>query len=262
MNRDNRGLLTPARRVGAVLALVVLFAACKADVRVDIAVRSDGTGTVGVEVALDADAVRRLTAFTPLDEAVPLDDLRAAGWDVSAWRTTPDGGASITLSHEFTGQADLERRLADLATNGALSDAQLVRERGLFRSRDEVSVRLDLRALAAGVRSDAALAENLRAAGIDVDALDAELTDQLRDALTLEVAVHAPDGTTRTVAVEAGETGRAAVTATAFDRERVVLLVAGVVLAVASLVLLAIASASKRRARRRVRGAARDRATT
>jgi hypothetical protein len=128
-----------------------------------------------------------------------------------------------------------------------------VRERGLIRTRDELSVGVDLRELAAGVRSDAALAENLRAAGIDVDALDAQLTEQLRDALTVEVAVHAPDGTTRSVTVEPGTADRASVSATSLERERVVLLGIGVVLAVAAVVLLAIARASKRRAQRRVR---------
>jgi hypothetical protein len=245
-----------------VLALVVLFAACKADVRVDIAVRDDGSGTVAVQVVLDADAMRRLSAFGPLDQAVPLDDLRAAGWDVSAWSTTSDGGATTTLSHEFTGEADLERVLGDLAVNGTFGDVQLARERGLFRTRDEISVGIDLRALAAGVRSDAALAANLRAAGIDVDALDAELTEQLRDALTVELVVHAPDGTTRSMTIEPGTADRTSVSASSFDRERVVVLVAGVLLAVAALVLLAIARASKRRTRRRVRGAARDRAAT
>ena len=83
------------------MSLVVLCSACKADVRVDVTWRADGTGTVAVEVVLDADAVRRVTQFAPLEQAVPVTDLRDAGWDVGAWSTGGDGAASVWLPSEL-----------------------------------------------------------------------------------------------------------------------------------------------------------------
>src|SRR5205085_589102 len=80
-----------------------------------------------------AEAVQRLTSQGSLTSAVPLDDLRNAGWRVSAWKRDRSGGAAITLSHGFVSQVDLARRLADLTgPNGALRDPRITRTRGWF----------------------------------------------------------------------------------------------------------------------------------
>src|SRR3954451_3682783 len=131
--------MTPVRRVaGLVLAAVVLCAGCKVDARVDVSLRADGSGTVTAHVRLDADAVRRLTARVSLDEAVPLDDVRTAGWTVSGW-TTSDGAATLTLSHDFVGPADLARRLSDLiGPTGVLRDARLTRSRSWLSAKDSI----------------------------------------------------------------------------------------------------------------------------
>jgi len=142
-----------------VLVGVVLLAGCKVDARVDVTLRPDGSGTVVARVALDADAVQRLTTHSSLANAVPLDDLRTAGWQVSAWKPVHGGGDAITLTHGFVGQSDLARRLTDLAgPKGALRDPRITRTRGWLAGSDKVSVVVDLRHLSAGVRSDAELA--------------------------------------------------------------------------------------------------------
>jgi hypothetical protein len=230
---------------------VVFLAACKADVRVDIALREDGSGTVRVRVVLDADAARRLSQFAPLSDAVPLADLEAAGWDVSEWESTPDGGAAVTLAHDFVGGEELDDVLAELAPAGTFADARIERTRGWFRSGDDLAVEVDLQNLASGVTSDAALAANLQAVGVDVTALDSQLTQQLRDALTVEVVLHAPDGTARSVMVRPGEAERASVHASSFDRQRVVALGVAVALALAAVLLLVAARRSAKRSRAR-----------
>src|SRR6476646_4091408 len=113
--------VTPVRRVwGVLLVSVVAVSVRKDDARVDITLRADGSGTVAVKVRLDAEAVQKLTTGGSLASAVPLDDLRDAGWHVSTWKRTASG-ATITLSHEFVGRAELARLLADLTgPNGAL----------------------------------------------------------------------------------------------------------------------------------------------
>ena len=108
--------VTPVRRVWALMLVsLVLLAGCKVDAHVDITLRADGSGTILVRVVLDADAVQRLTKQTPLDSAVPLDDLRDAGWRISAWKRDSSGGATITLAGTFVNEEGLARRLADLA---------------------------------------------------------------------------------------------------------------------------------------------------
>jgi hypothetical protein len=121
------GCVTPVRRViGLLLAAMVLCAGCKVDARVDVTLRADGSGTVTARVRLDADAVRRLTTRASLDQAVPLDDVRTAGWTVSGWKTS-HGATTLTLSHDFVGQTDLARRLSDLVgPTGVLRDARVV----------------------------------------------------------------------------------------------------------------------------------------
>jgi hypothetical protein len=190
-----RASFTPVRRVcGLALVAVVLLAGCKVDARVDIMLRADGSGRVALKVTLDAEAVQKLTTGGSLASAVPLDDLRDAGWRVSTWKRSASG-ASITLSSSFVGQADLARRLADLTgPTGALRDPRITRTRGWFGSSDKVAVTVDLRDLDAGVKSDAELAQRLEAAGLDVDTLDAQLSGELRDALQVTVRVRAPGG--------------------------------------------------------------------
>ncbi len=243
--------MTPVRRVAGLLAVAVLVCAgCKVDARVDVTLRADGSGTVKARVMLDADAVRRLTTRVPLAQAVPLDDVRAAGWKVSGWNTS-SGGASVTLSHDFVGQADLARRLEDLVgPTGVLRDAHIVRTRGWFDAKDAIGVTADLRHLSTGVKADAELARNLTAAGIDVDALDAQLRSELDRSFTLTVAVHAPDGETRTVALRSGDQATVAASSARTHTARVVLAIVGVGLLALALILTAVSLVATRRRRR------------
>jgi hypothetical protein len=237
--------------VGLLLAAVVLCAGCKVDARVDVTLRSDGSGTVTARVTLDADAVRRLTTHASLARAVPLDDVRAAGWTVSGWKTS-SSGATITLSHDFVGEADLARRLEDLVgSTGVLRDAQLTRSRSWFSAKDGIAVTGDLQHLSAGVKTDAELSKNLAAAGVDVNALDAQLRSELGRSFSLTLAVHAPDGATKTVELNAGDQARVAASSTRAHIARIVLAIVGVGLLMLALALTAASFAARSRRRHR-----------
>lgn len=240
-----------------VAVLASVLAGCRVDTSVEISLREDGRGTVTARVELDAAAVERLEGIgAPIEEAVVLDDLAAAGWRVEPWVRADDGGATLELHHDFAGEAELRRRLEELA-GPAVGDVTLVRERGLLRSRDEVSVEVDLRAAGSTVGDDAALRESLAAAGVDVDALAAELDAEVRDALTAEVVVDGPGGADASARLAAGDREVLVAQRSSFDTGRAaVLLVAagGVVLA---LLLLGLARGSARRSRRRAGVAAR-----
>jgi len=245
--------VTPVRRVwGLLLVAAVLLAGCKVDARVDITLRADGSGSVAAKVTLDAEAVQRLTSQGSLASAVPLDDLRDAGWRISAWKSDRSGGAAITLSHAFVGQVDLARRLADLTgPKGALRDPRITRTRGWFGASDTIAVTVDLRDIGAGVKSDAELAKRLQAAGLDVNTLDAQLTSELKDALRVTVAVHAPDGSSRTLALKAGGHVTIAASTSHTYLRRVALLSAGAALLQLALVITAVSRRSRSRPRRR-----------
>lgn len=232
-------------------------AACKADTRVDITLRPNGTGTVTAQVHLDADAAHRLAAGSTLAKAVPLDDLRAAGWQISAWHLGATGDATITLTHEFTDQGDLARRLADLTgTNGVLREPRIVRQRGWFTTRDRLSVVVDLHAPSTGVASDAQLVQQLQRAGLDVSSLDQTLTTQLRDALTLQVALHVPNAPTRVVTLSPGQSREAVASHSNFELDRFISAGLGIVLALLALMFLTAAGVGRRRERRRRRARA------
>jgi hypothetical protein len=247
-------LLTPVRRVwGLLLVALVLLAGCKVDARVGVTLRADGSGTVVAIVTLDADAVHRLTAHKPLDQALPLADLRDAGWKVTTVAVLPrtDPGYKFIFAHAFVGQADLARRISDLVgTTGVLNDPRIERTRGWFGSRDKIAVNVDLTHLTTGIRSDAQITKALTNAGVDVSALDAQLRSELGRALTLTVAVQAPGGQTKTVRLAAGKQATvSAATAQSYTR-RMVLLVIGVSLLVLALFLMAASLASRSRRRR------------
>ena len=247
-----RASVTPVRRVcGLLLASVVLLAGCKVDARVDITLRSDGSGTVAAKITLDAGAVQRLTSGGSLASAAPLGDLRDAGWRVSAWKRDSSGGAAITLTHAFVGQQRLARRLADLTgPNGALRDPRITRTRGWFGTSDKIAVTVDLRDISAGVKSDAELTKRLQAAGLDVNTLDAQLTSALNDALHVTVAVHAPDGSSRTLALKAGGHGTVAASQSRTYVRRIALLAAGGALLLFALLVTGGSRRSRSRPRR------------
>jgi hypothetical protein len=192
-------------------------------------VRSDGSGTVRATVRLDADAAARVGGVAGLR----LDDLRAAGWSVAT------GPRSVTVAHEFVGGQELADRIDDLAgSSGVLSNGKVERDRGRFSSHDALSVRVNLRNLGAGIASDTKLREALASAGVDVTALSSRLDRELRDAFHLTVAVHLPDGTTRTVQPVVGDVSTVAATSNDFDSLRALAVGVGVVFAVLAVVLV------------------------
>lgn len=233
----------------------LLLAGCHASATVAIRVRDDGRGTVTVAVALDREARLALAgaalkpgATTP---DVPLDDLRTSGWSVSAWRPSDGGGSTVKLSKPFTGDAGLASVLAELdGKDGALRDAHVVRERALMRDRDSVSLLADLSHLRAGVADDEALAMRLRAAGVDVDAIDAGLQARVKGSFDLTVRVELPDGTDTTVKLDPGDQRRVVVASTTAHPGRRAALIAAAAGAFLGIVLFAVASLSARRARR------------
>ena len=229
----------------------LLLAGCHASATVAIQLHADGSGAVTVGVTLDHDARVALAGSATAMPDVPLDDLRAHGWTVSSWRASSDGGASIQLSKPFTGESGLASVLSELdGPDGALRDAQVVRDRSLLHDRDRVSILADLSNLRVGVADDAALASRLRAAGVDVAAIDKGLQAQLGSSFALTVRLELPDGKSTTVHVAPGQQRTVALAGSASHTGRVVALLGAALAAVLGLSLL-LAATLRRRPRAR-----------
>jgi hypothetical protein len=229
----------------------MLLAGCKIDARVEIAVHDNGSGTVTTTLTLDADAVRRL-GDGDLSRAVPLDDLQAAGWEITPLSPVSGGGASATLTHDFVDEADLARRLQDLAgPNGILRDPKIARERETFRHKDGVSVVVDLRSPTLPVVDDQELAARLTAAGLDPAQLQAEMSRQLREALNLTVVVRLPGGAEKLLEAKDGEIETLAANRDGVEWDRITKLGIAVTLALLAGAFLLASTVSARRDRRR-----------
>jgi hypothetical protein len=229
-----------------------MLAGCRVDTRVDISVRNDGSGIVRTTVTLDADAVQRLGGPASLAGNVPLDDLRAARWTLSAWKRGTAGAETITLSHAFTDPGDLARRITDLAgPHGVLQSATLTRERGWFRTSDAVGLVVDVRSPSVDIVSDAPLAARLRAAGLDPALLEAQLAVQLKTALHVTVVVHLPSGHTESYDATPGSVRTLRVAEGGTDWNRIVEFGIGLALALLAVCFFLAAGMGLRRNRRR-----------
>jgi hypothetical protein len=239
-------------RLAAVVALAaVVLTGCHASATVAVRVRADGSGTVAIGVTVDHAASVALSAPGTSTPDVPLHDLVARGWSVGPWQPADGGGATIALSKPFTGGAGLAAVLAEVdGREGALRDVHVARTRALLRDRDAVSLVADLTHINAGVSDDAALAARLRAAGVDVAALDAGLSARIKTSFDLTVLVELPDGKQTTVRVAPGQERTVSVVTTTVHSGRLAALAGAAVAALVGLALILFAGLSARRARR------------
>jgi hypothetical protein len=247
-------LLARMRRL-VVLAVLgaLLCAGCKVDATTAILLNEDGSGRLTVSVRFDGEAVSIVErSGRPIEESFVLDDLREAGWKLSRWRRGADGAAVVSVRHDFADEDELVSLIADLTgDDGVLRDVRVNRSRSLIEQRDGVSLVADLTGLRSGVRDDAELATRLRAAGVDVDAVDYVLGAQLRRAFTLRVRLVVPREDPRTFVVNAGERDTVNLASTELETNRIAVLLIGAMLVFLALLLYLSASISARRRRAR-----------
>lgn len=91
--------MTHVRTAVVVLACAFVLAACRLDVRVDVAFDADGTGEVAVTGTVDRDVVDQVPG---LAGSLVFTDAVDAGWQVEGPTPTEDGGLTTTLRHAFT----------------------------------------------------------------------------------------------------------------------------------------------------------------
>lgn len=172
-------LCAHAGRVLAALVVGVLASACRADVAVDIDVRPDGSGAVNVGVGLDEQAVAEVGN---LDEALAVDDLRQAGWEVS--RQEDEGLTWVRASRRFSEPVEAQRLLTQLAP--AFQDLSLSFQPSFLRTRTTLSGVADL---TAGI---AAFADPDLAAATGLAEIQSRYGEAAAQAVQLEITADLP----------------------------------------------------------------------
>lgn len=173
------------------LVVVVLAAGCEVRTEVGVEVESDGSGTVTVAVGLDEDAVDRVPG---LEQELRLDDLRAAGWEITGPVPEADGFTWIRGTKPFATPEDAGRVLEEVAgADGPFRDFEVTRQRSFARTeygfRGVVDFTGGLEAF-----GDEALAEALdgEPLGEDVAAIEERIGAAIDETFTFRVAVRMP----------------------------------------------------------------------
>jgi hypothetical protein len=241
------------RRLLVVVVACVLLAGCKVDTTLTIDVHDDGSGSVRVRVALDADAVQNAQAGGGrLEDRVRLGDLQAAGWTVTPWRRAPDGSATVSLRKNFQNAGDLAGVVAELSgKNGPLQGVTLERKRGFVSTEYKIKGDADLSRLTAGIADDPEVVAQLTGQRVDLAQIDQRLAQQINDAFLLRIRFVFPGGDVTEVKPEPGKKVSLATSTSQFDTTRALLLAGAVALGALGVVLFV---RSEPRSRRRRRG--------
>jgi hypothetical protein len=196
--------VSAAPRALVVVLCALLLAACKVDTKVAVTVHDDGSGLVSVIVHFDADAASRVP---DLERGLRVDDLTAAGWQVSP--PAVDGtGVTYTATKSFASADQLPGVLAEITgPDGYLRDISLVRSHSFAETTWRFAGTADL-SKGTAVFSDAQLAALLggQAFGRDQATLEKELGAPLTSLVSGELSVTLPDPLTANTPTVSGRT--------------------------------------------------------
>ena len=242
------------RLVLIVVALAFVLAGCKVDATVTVDMHDDGSGRVTLDVHLAAQAVQALeSGGTKLEDAVRLADLQGAGWTIGPWKKAADGSASLQLSKPFTSPDQVAGIVGELnGAGGPVRDVTASRDRGLLGTDYSVKGAVDLGAIATGITADPELVASLTNQQVDPNAIDQSLLQRLHEALSVDLVVKFPDGSSTTVTGVAGQRVPVDASANVRNTRRIVLFA----VAIGLVVLAVVVWFGGRHSRRRVRAKA------
>lgn len=259
----------PTAALGA-LAATVLAAGCGVGTGVDVTVRPNGSGTVGVTVTLDRAA---LTQVGDLAAQLQTSDLARAGWTVAGPRPGPDGSEVVSATKAFATPSEAGPDLASLAGSGPASSRPfrmvVSRRHSFWHTSVAVSGRVDL-TCGVGCFGDAGLGTLTGSnVGVDPGPIGAQSGQTAVQALTFSVVVElpgqvraAPPGVVNGHAVTwkpvLGQALAVAASSQSVNRAAVTVVIAGaavVVILLAAIVVVLV----RRRRRGRDRGGGRGR---
>ena len=99
------------RRLLTLCVCAIALVGCRVDLGVDMTVEPDGTGTITLVATADADVI---VAVPTLAEELATDDIVAAGWTIEGPTPLPDGGLTVTVSHDFVSDEEATNLLNSL----------------------------------------------------------------------------------------------------------------------------------------------------
>ena len=210
----------------------------------DVHVDDDGSGRVEVVVALDRDAARRVPG---LEDQLEVDDLQAAGWEVSGPSEVRGGGVEIRATKSFTSLEGLGEVVAEVSgDDGPLSDLVVERDRAAFGDTWRVRGAADLRD---GLEAfgDAGLRERLGGSslGMSEEELERAAGRPLPEAVRFRVTADLPGGGGSWSPVLGERTSLEADSRT-WEGPRLALLALAVVLALAAVAMLLVRPGRRR----------------
>lgn len=249
------------RLLALVAALIVLLlSACQATVQVGIDAHGDGSGTITVTARLDAEAA---ASVPHLAQELRTSDLVKAGWRVDGPKAAPGGGVVVSASKPFRNSAEAAAVVAELSgPSGPFHDLRIERRQSLFSTRTTFRGTVDL---TCGLHcfADPQLQQDLGGAdlGLDPAKLQADAGVILNRLFTFEVAVRLPGSVQSSNAPAQAGNGaqwrpnlgdKAVLTATAhaWNTTHILLAVVLGLLALATAVVLPLASLRRRATRR------------
>jgi hypothetical protein len=241
------------RRLLVPVLACLLLAGCKVDTLVTIDVHDDGSGTVRIRVALDADAVQNAEAGGgKLEDRVRLGDLQAAGWTVSPWKRAPNGSATLAVQKGFANAGELAALFTELnGKDGPVRGVSLERDRGFLFTEYKLTGSADLSQVTAAVASDPELVAQLTGQRVDLGQIDQHLSQQIRDAFHLRIRLRLPGGDTKEFAPAPGKKVSLDTSISQFDSTRALLLLGTVVLGALGIFVFVRGERRARRRRRR-----------
>ena len=219
----------PAFRFVVALGVCTVAAGCRVDATVEARVHESG-GTVSARFVLDREAVALLGGA--VGEGAQTSDLEQAGWEISPVRRTPDGGADVEVSKDFSRPGDFGAVIGELAgPAGPLRNFRLDRRRSLTEASFRVRGTADVGpagAGATGLANTPDLPARLRDAGVDPGRVEELLADRAADGLHVRLVIDLPGAAEQTFEVRPGSPVTVDVSSEISDRTRPVLLAVAV----------------------------------
>jgi hypothetical protein len=182
----------------------VLLSACRLELGVDVAVEEDGSGTVEVVVAVDADGIERIGG--DLGAVLEVDDLVKAGWAVSGPDLDDDGWTRVRFRRSFADPDEANAIFEDIAgDDGLFQDLVVGYEPSFARSEWTFSGRLDFSGGPEAFGDEALTAElDGEPLGQSVEEIEAQLGEPLTDVIQARVGVRLPGEVTSNAPSTAG----------------------------------------------------------
>lgn len=229
-------------------AVVALCGACRTLVEVEVIQQATGGGTVRVQVDLDAGAAEAVGGA----EAFVVDDLQGTRWSVAEPTEAGDGGLQLVATAGFSGAAELQEVLDELAGAGVFSGVVSTVRHEFARSEAELSVDVSVTGELSQF-SDDALTEVLGGLPLGYTAEElAFMGAEEPGAADMTVRVEAVGGDPDevTLGLNSGEPRKATVASANSDRDDGVLLLGGlgVLATLIGMVVLVVALVRRRHA--------------